>query len=329
MPANLPPQYNKLEDEFRRATTPAERLEKAREMFRALPKHKGTEKLQSELKQRISRLRDEIEHQKPGKKGGVSHKIPHEGAGQIALIGPPNAGKSALLGALTHAHPEIAPYPFTTHAPGPGMMRWEDVQVQLIDLPPITTDFFEPWVGNIARSADAALLVGDLSDDGLVEALEATLDRLQAAHTELVATLPFDAEDESLRHLLALLVANKVDAPDAADRLEYLREWAGARWPIVATSAIHGDGLEELRAQAYGLLGVLRVYTKVPGKPIDREHPYTLPVGSTVLDLARTIHRDLEGGVKFAKVWGSGVFDGQTVGRDHALADADVVELHV
>ncbi|MGZ3334777.1 MAG: GTPase, partial [Isosphaeraceae bacterium] len=137
MPANLPPQYHKAEYEFRGASTPGERLEKLREMYRLLPKHKGTEKLQSDLKQKISRLKDELEVAKgSSKKVGVSYRVPHEGAGQVALVGSPNAGKSALLASLTHAHPEVAAYPFTTRTPQPGIMMWQDVPVQLVDLPP-------------------------------------------------------------------------------------------------------------------------------------------------------------------------------------------------
>jgi ribosome-interacting GTPase 1 len=329
MPANLPPQYSKVEDEYRRAATAAERLEKARELFRLLPKHKGTEKLQSELKQRISRLKDEIDHAKSGKKAGPSHRVPREGAGQVVLVGPPNAGKSALLKALTHAQPEVAPYPFTTHSPQPGMMRWQDVQIQLVDLPAITDDYFEPWVSNVVRAADAAWLVVDLSDDGLVEAAESTVARLARAHVELVHTLPFDVEDEAVCHLRTLVVANKADAPDAELRLEFLGDWAAGRWPLIPVSAATAQGLDTLTEQTYRLLEILRVYTKAPGKPADKTHPFTLDVGGTVLDLARLVHRDLEHSLKFARVWGSGVFDGQTVGRDHILQDADVVELHV
>jgi ribosome-interacting GTPase 1 len=329
MPANLPPQYNKAEDEYRHASTPAERLEKLREMFRLLPKHKGTEKLQSDLKQKISRCRDEIDHAKPGaKKAGLSYRVPHEGAGQVVLVGTANVGKSALLAALTKAHPEVAPYPFTTRVPQPGMMAWEDVAVQLVDLPPITPDFFEPWVTGIIRSADAAALVVDLSDDDLIETADVVLKRLEAQHTELLSTLPFDVEDEAIRHIRTLVLANKSDAPGGQDRLSLFREYLGDRFPIASASAVTGEGLTAVRASLYNLLGVIRIYTKAPGKPAERTHPYTLPHGSNVLDLARAIHRDLEHTLKSARVWGTGVFEGQTVKRDHELHDGDLVEIH-
>ncbi len=329
MPANLPPQYSKAEEEFRHATTPAAKLEKLREMFRLLPKHKGTEKLQSDLKQKISRARDDLETSKSGgKKAGVSHRVPKEGAGQVVLVGGPNAGKSAILAGVTNARPEVAPYPYTTRTPQPGMMPWEDVRVQLVDLPPIDADFLETWVPNVIRAADSALLVADLGSDDVTDAVEITLSRLSALHTELVGDLPFDVEDETIQHVKTILIANKADAEGSADRLEILREWFGGRFPIVAISTQSGTGLDDLKRLAYDSLGVIRVYTKVPGKPVDREHPFTIPVGSIVSDLAREVHGDLEKALKFAKVWGSGVFDGQTVKRDHELRDGDIVELH-
>lgn len=331
MPANLPPQYGKAEDEFRKAASPADRLEKLREMFRLLPKHKGTEKLQSDLKQKISRAKDDIEGAKgagAGKRTGVSHRVSREGAGQVVLVGGPNAGKSALIGAVTNARPEVAPYPYTTRAPYPGVLTFEDVRLQLVDLPPVSAEVFEPWVANVVRSADAALLVVDLGSDDLIDAAETALDRLSQAHTELVGDRPFDVEDEAVRHVKTLLVANKADAAGAADRLEVVREWFGPRFPVLSVSAVGGQGLDALRRASYHLLGVMRIYTKVPGRPADRAKPFTIPLGSTVQDLAREVHRDLEHTLKFAKVWGMGVFDGQTVKRDHELHDADVIELH-
>lgn len=330
MPANLPPQYSKAEEEFRKAETAADRLEALRLMFRLLPKHKGTEKLQSDLKQKISRVKDEIEGAKgAGKKAGISHRVPREGAGQVVLVGPPNAGKSALLASLTNAKPEVAAYPFTTRAPYPGIMTHEDVRIQLVDTPPISADFLEPWVPSLVRSADAAVLVVDLASDDVADAVEVVLDRLAQIHTELVGTLPYDIEDEAVQHVKTVMAANKADAVGAADRLEVLREWFAPRFPIVPVSAVGGQGLDALRIATYDLLGVMRVYTKLPGKPADRTRPFTIPIGGTVIDLAREIHRDFENTLKFARVWGTGVFEGQTVKRDHELHDADVVELHV
>ena len=330
MPANLPPQYLKAEDEYRKAQIAETRLEKLREMFRFLPKHKGTEKLQSDLKQKISLLKDEHERGKtPGKKVGLSHHVPREGAGQVMLIGPPNAGKSSLLAALSNARPEIAPYPFTTRAPQPGIMMWQEVPVQLVDLPAISAEFVEPWVPNVIRSGDAALLIADLASDDVADAALSVLERLDAAHTELVRELPFDNEDESVRHLKTIMAPTKLDADGARDRLEVVREWFAPRFPITPVSALTGEGLESLRTATYHLLGVMRVYTKVPGRPADRSKPFTLPLGSTVLDLAREIHRDFEQSLKSARIWGTGVFDGQASKHDHELHDGDVVELHV
>ena len=182
----------------------------------------------------------------------------------------------------------------------------------------------------LVRSADAALLVVDLGDDDLVDAAEVALGPAGRGRTSSwSASCPYDSEDETLRHVKTAVVANKVDAEGAADRLAILREWYGARFPIVAASATGGSTWTPCRSAAYDMLGVIRVYTKVPGKPADRSHPFTVPIGSTVLDLAREIHRDFEQSLKFAKVWGSGTFEGQTVRRDHELRDADVVELHV
>jgi ribosome-interacting GTPase 1 len=330
MPANLPPQYSKAEEALRQATSPAGRLEALRELFRLLPKHKGTEKLQAELKQKISRAKEEAEGPRAGgKKGGVRHRVPREGAGQVVLVGAPNAGKSALLAALTHAKPEVAAYPFTTRGPQPGMMAYKDARVQLVDLPPIAREFLEPWMPNVVRAADAALLVVDLGDDDTADAAEALLARLSSLHTELVGTLPHDDEDESTQHVRTALVANKLDAPGASDRLDVIRDWFGARFPVLAVSARDRNGLDSLTRLAYDMLGVIRVYTKVPGKPADRTQPFTLPIGSTVEDLACQVHKDLAASWKSARVWGSDVFEGQTVKRDHELHDADVVELHV
>ncbi|MBO0699573.1 MAG: 50S ribosome-binding GTPase [Zavarzinella sp.] len=330
MAVNLPPQYHDAEAEYKKARTPEEKLAALRKMWVILPKHKASEKVQAILKTKISEATDEVEAVKAGpKKATTSYKIPHQGAGTIVFLGGPNAGKSSLLRKLTKATPEVAPYPFTTREPVPGMMDWEDVRVQLIDLPPITADFYEPHITDFARSANAALLVVDLGDDDGPFAAETVIERLKERKIHLVGNPPEAEDDPTVFHVRTLLVANKIDADGAADRLDILKEMIGERMPILAISAERGDGLDELRTRLFRLLQVMRIYAKPPGKPADMKAPFTISEGGTVLDFAEKVHSDLAEGLKSAKVWGSAQFDGQTVKRDHVLRDRDVVELHM
>ncbi len=328
MPANLTPQYIKAEQEYKQAQTPDERLECLRKMWALLPKHKGTDKLQAELKSKLSRAKEEAEGEKKSAKKGISHKIPRDGAGQVMILGAPNSGKSQLLAALTSAHPEVAPYPFTTHAPQPGMMPWEDVQVQLIDTPPITADYLESYLPGMIRSADAALLVLDLSVDEGVEQADELIRKLEEAKVRLVSRPAAGAEDDVIADKKTLFVANKIDTDEAAERLELAREFFAGRFDILPVSATSPD-VSTLRDRVYKFLDVIRIYTKAPGKPADWKRPFTCPVGSTVLDLAGLVHRDIAANLKFARIWGAGVYDGQSVGREHVLHDKDLLELHV
>jgi ribosome-interacting GTPase 1 len=295
-----------------------------------LPKHKASEKLQADLKTKMSELREEIEKErKSPKKAGVSHKIPRQGAGQYVLVGAPNTGKSRLLTRLTRATPEVAPYPFTTREPHAGMMEWEDVRVQLIDTPPITADYLESYLQGMIWAADAALLLVDLGDDDGPFAAQAVLDRLAQTRTVLVGAPTATPEDPAMHSTRTLLASNKIDLPGATDRLEIVRELFGARFPVHVLSAERGDGIEELRTALYQFLNVIRVYSKQPGKPPDLTSPFTCPAGSTLVEMAALVHRDFAEGLKSARIWGTGVYDGQTVKRDHVLHDKDIVELHL
>jgi ribosome-interacting GTPase 1 len=329
MAVNLTPQYHEAEQEYKRAQTAEERLEALQKMWKEVPKHKASEKLQSDLKQKISATKEEIEHEKKtGKKGGVSYKIPRQGAGTYVILGGPNAGKSSLVCKLTRATPQVAPFPFTTREPVPGMMAWEDVQVQLIDTPPITPDFLEGYLSSMVRAADAAVLMVDLADDDAPFTAEAVIEKLAHVKTMLGGESKPD-EDVGIQHVKTLMVANKIDAPGAAERLEIVREMFAPRFPIHVISAEHGTGLEELRTALYQGLAVIRVYTKKPGKPADMDAPFTIKRGGTLMDLAAHIHRELPEKLKSARAWGTGVFDGQTVQRDHVLHDRDIIEIHV
>ncbi len=330
MATNLTPQYHEAEEEYKKAKTPDEKLACLKKMFQLVPKHKASEKLQADLKTKMSELKDEIEHaKKHPKKVGVSYNFPRQGAGQYLILGAPNAGKSRLLTRLTRAAPEVAAYPFTTREPYAGMMDWQDVKVQLIDTPPITVDYMEAYVSNLVRAADAALLMLDLGDDDGPFLVETVIDRLAQVKTMLVGAKPATQDDYSIQYVRTLLVANKIDLDGAQDRLDIVKEMYAAKFPVHVIAAEHGTGLEDFRDAIYQFLNVIRVYTKQPGKPADMTAPFTCPIGSTVVEMAAHVHRDFTDNLKSARIWGSSVHDGQTVGREHVLHDRDVVELHV
>ena len=329
MPANLTAQYHKAEENYRRATTLDEELAGLLEMMKEIPKHKGTDHLQAELKSKISKTKKELAAEKSSGKSTRGLRIPRQGAGTAVLLGGPNAGKSQLIAALTHATPEVAPYPFTTTVPAPAMMPWEDVAVQLIDAPPITADFLDAHLQGIIRGADLALLLVDLEADDGVEQCQEALDRLGQTKTRLDKESRLDENDVGLSFTRTFLVPNKIDAPDAAERLEMLHELIPLDFSEYVVSAKDGTGIEPLRDAIYQAMDVVRVYSKLPtAKEPDRDRPFTLHRGGTLIEMAGLVHKDFAEGLKFARVWGSAVHPGTQVKGDYVLHDQDVVELH-
>lgn len=330
MPANLTAQYKAAEERYRRAAAFEERLDALREMLALLPKHKGTEKLQADLRKRISKLEDEGAHAaRSGHHGADVGHVKKEGAGQWVLLGPPNAGKSSLLKALTHAHPEIAAYPFTTRFPQPGMMPFEDVQVQLVDTPAVAAGHTASWLPNLARNADGLLLVIDPTADDLAEGWRAVDEVLERARVwPRGRPRPADASP-LLAERAAIVAAGKSDEDGDGTFAALAREVVPADLPFLRVSARTGEGLDALRPLLFRELRRIRVYAKEPGKKVDEGKPFVLPTGGTVEDLAALVHRDLAARLHFARIWGAHArFHGQQVDRRHVLEDRDVVELH-
>ena len=385
MVTNLPPQCASLERKYREAKSLREKISALEEYMAAIPRHKGTEKLLQQLRTRHAKLRAQLEAEQTRRAAGSGYSryaVKKEGAAQLVILGPTGVGKSALLSTLTNAKPEVSTRPFTTVEPVPGMMMFEDVQIQLVEAPALYQGASEGvgWglrVLSLARNSDGLILMVDLADESSAQ-LEMMLDELRAVHIEVVEgsgkvefqgrenggiqVVPLsgfsgdieeirqvlrsrgvhhalvkvwgqvDAEDvlsfleHPMLHKPAVVVANKMEAPEAEEKLNALKD----NFPeltIVPTSLKLGYGVNELPKQLFESLGIIRVYTKRTGQdPSTR--PMIINTGSTVGDIAKTVHNDLYSGFKFAKIWGSSRYGGERVGISYVLHDKDVVEIH-
>jgi ribosome-interacting GTPase 1 len=329
MPANLPPEYHRIEAELREARTPEEKIDIYERLIRVIPHHKGTDKLIAMYRQKIAKAREEGERQASTAKRVPGHKVEKSGAGQVVLAGPPNAGKSSLVRALTGVDVEVADYPFTTRSPAPFMMPFENVKVQLVDTPPVTAELMETWFPEMVKMADAVLLVADLADPDAAATLDGIIKRLRERKVELVKGDTDVPPPWSPFRKRTLLAANKIDAEGAAKAFDDLGVLLEGPFERLAVSAVSGRGLEALRRAAFGLLRVVRVYSKIPGKKAERDSPFALRTGSTVMDMAKAVHKDFAEKLQYARVWNASGLDGLRVNRDYVLADEDVVELHI
>jgi ribosome-interacting GTPase 1 len=216
------------------------------------------------------------------------------------------------------------------------MLPVRDTHIQLIDLPPVAEDYTPGWFAAALQPADGVMLVVDVSDPACVEQLAAVIDWLGSRRIYLRAKWPGtlsesepDSDDPFRQDLPALLIANKCDLDPDPDEVAVLEELLDVRYPALSVSAKTGKGLDAVGEFLFENLGVVRIYTKTPGKPAETDKPFPLRQGDTVADVARLVHKDIAEGLRFARIWGASVYDGQQVGPEHRVEDGDVVELHM
>jgi ribosome-interacting GTPase 1 len=328
MPTNLPPEAVEAERRYRAAKSPEEKISTLEDFLRLIPKHKGTDKLRGDLRKKLSKLKSAAQGKKKLSKTSSAFLIDKEGAGQVVVIGHANVGKSALVAALTNADPQVAEFPFTTWQPTPGMMPIDDIQVQLVDTPPLNRDFLEPELFDLIKRSDMILLVVDLQADPF-EQLEASVVLLEQRG---IVPRHRPIENTDGRHLTGkpfLVLVNKNDDENTDEDYEIFCELLEADWPMLPISVAMGRFLDRMKRLVFEQLDIMRIYSKAPGEEPDLGEPFVIAKGSTVGEFAAKVHRDFFDQLKTARVWGSAAFDGQMVTRDHILCDGDVVELRI
>jgi len=317
MPANLPPQYFTLSAELKKAKTTQEKISVLEEMLAIVPKHKGTEKVQKDLKRKIAKFKKEAQSKKKSKKELI-YTVKREGAAQVVISGSPNSGKSTLLNALTNANAKIADYPFTTTLPQPAMMAYENILIQLIDTPPLTKDFHPGWLKEILRNSDGIVAVFDLSKENFEKEIEKFKEILKKLNIEN----PEGKQVSNGAGKKILFIGNKIDLLPQ----EKIKEIPSLY--IKKISALKKIGLEDLKREIFEMLEIIRVYSKGLNKEPDFEHPFTFKKGTRLLELAQDIHYDFASKFKYARLFKKNSKKSSIVGKDYVLEDGDVVEIH-
>jgi ribosome-interacting GTPase 1 len=342
------------------AKTPEERLAALLEMQSEAPKHKGAERLRADLNKKVAEARSEIERSRAvsSKKGSasVSMYVKKDGAGQIVIVGLPNSGKSWLLNKLVGKEiAEVTPYPFATKEPVPAMFNYEGALIQIVELPALIEGSAEGKaqgreIIGVVRNSDAVLFT--INSD---EQKRVLLNEMEKSYVYINRTRPPIAVKGS--SFPGIQISGKEFLKFPVLQLEmYLKNSGYQNCQVIISGPINslGDVAEamnekicykkavfvnpyeindhsivDLKDQLFLVLDLVLVFTKKPGKEADMSDPLALPKGSTIFDLAKLLHKDFAKNLKFAKVWGSTKFPGQTVGPDFVLKNKDIVEIAV
>jgi small GTP-binding protein len=306
MPANLPPQFFELQRKLNQTKDIQEKIEILQEMLAICPKHKGTERVQEEIKKKIAKLK-RVQPKKV--KREEIYFVKKEGAGQVLILGPPNSGKTSLTNLLCNTNFKAADYPFTTKFPTPGMLKYENILIQIVDTPPLTKDFKPGWLKNLARQADSILVLIDLENDP-----ENQLKEIEEILNE------WKIEKEKI-----LFVGNKIDSEREKENFEKLKKC----FEIFGISAKGKIGIEELKRKIFESLKIIRVYPKEPKKEVNFESPFVLKRGTKLTDFVKEINEKLAEKFRGAKLYNKDLKNFKIVGGNYVLKDEDIVEIKI
>ncbi len=289
MPTNLPAEWFEVEKEFKEAKTREEKIRALEKLISVTPSHKGCENLRMQLKKKLAKLKRET----PKKAKRKSMYIQKVGDAQVVLLGYPNSGKSLLLKKLTGVGEE-SEIPYSTQKPIVGTLKYEDVRIQMIEIPA----FWKPELLSIARNADLVICLIDLTD-----------------------------YDYQINEILKLVSKEKFKDVLFVGTKSDLVKYKDFNQNLILVSALEERGLKELSDKIWEKLNLIRVYTKAPGKP-KVEKPLILKKGSTVKDIIIKVHHDFLKNFRFARIWGSSKYPGEKVGLEYEVKDKDIVEIH-
>jgi hypothetical protein len=301
MPTNVHPEYVYAEKEFLNAQNDEDKLKALEKMISRAPKHKGGENLRAQLKLRLKRLKEKITTEKRTKKSSRQRTGIKKEDMQAVIIGKTGTGKSSLLSLLTNAHPEIADYNFTTKMPVVGMLDYNGVAIQLIEVPAIESEYYDRGITN---SADSVLiLIIDLSQ---IPEVEKKLDKFQGKK---------------------IIVFNKADLFSENEKRKISATLQSRKYNFVLISTETRENIEQLKEKLFQSFGKIRVYTKQPNEKQKARKPIILPPESVVKDVAEKILKGFSSKIKETRIWGpSSKYSGQVVSLNHKLKDLDVVE---
>ena len=332
MPTNVPPQYREAEQRFRDAVSIQGKIAALQEMLQIMPKHKGTDHLKAQLRSRLSKLMGELEASSGGKSGRTEpFSLPKEGAGRVTLIGETNVGKSLITSKSTGAKTKVGAYELSTQEPVPGMYPYLDIYIQMVDTPPINNRSTQSRLYGLLRTSDIFIFVADLTNNPIMQ-IEKYLSELSEWGFKLINHIDKTPKTNLMTTKPTIILCNKADIPGALDEYQNIEQKYSHKFPIIMTSAYEEVGLSDLGPLIFKTLDIMRIYTKSPREKLSdfkKQDPIVLPIGSTVIDAATQVHKDLSKQLKYAVLWGeSSKFNGQRVGRSHELSDGDIIEIH-